>query len=140
MREQTKYLLEILYEVFFYLTQFLHSETQILIGRVEVFLEKGVLKIYRKFTAEHQCQISIQLQSNFIEIALRHGYYPVNFLHIFRPPFPRNTSGWLLLQGSGQSSNKPLRDKCPNTELFLVRIFPHSDWCQVIFTANAQKK
>ena len=21
-----------------------------------------------------------------------------------------------------------LREKCPNTELFLVRIFPHSDW------------
>ena len=95
MREQTKYLLEILYEVFFYLTQLLHSETQILIGRVEVFLEKGVLKIYRKFTAEHQCQseISIKLQSNFIEIALRHGYYPVNFLHIFRPPFPRTPLG-----------------------------------------------
>ena len=44
MREQTKYLLEILYEVFFYLTQLLHSETQILIGRVEVFLEKGFWK------------------------------------------------------------------------------------------------
>ena len=23
---------------------------------------------------------------------------------------------------------KPLREKCPNTELFLVRIFLHSDW------------
>ena len=23
--------------------------------------------------------------------------------------------------------NLPLRQKCPNTELFLVRIFPHSD-------------
>ena len=80
---------------FFSLTQLLYSETQILIGRVEVFLEKGVLKICRKFTAEHQCQseISIKLQSNFIEIALRHGYYPVNFLHIFRPTFPRKSLG-----------------------------------------------
>ena len=34
---------------------------------------------------------------NFIEIALWHGYYPVNFLYIFRPPFPRNTSGKLPL-------------------------------------------
>ena len=30
-------------------------------------------------------------------IALRHGCSPVNLLHIFRAPFPRNTSGWLLL-------------------------------------------
>ena len=22
----------------------------------------------------------------------------------------------------------PLREKCPNTEFFLVRIFPHLDW------------
>ena len=37
-------------------------------------------------------------QSNFIEIALRHGCSPVNLLYIFKTPFPRNTSGWLLLQ------------------------------------------
>ena len=30
-------------------------------------------------------------------LALRHGCSPVNLLHIFRTPFPRNTSGWLLL-------------------------------------------
>ena len=34
---------------------------------------------------------------NFIEIALRHGCSPVNLLHIFRTPFPKNTFGWLLL-------------------------------------------
>ena len=28
----------------------------------------------------------------------RHGSSPVNLLHIFRKPFPRNTPGWLLLQ------------------------------------------
>ena len=36
-------------------------------------------------------------QSNFIEIALRHGCSPVNLLHNFRTPFLKNTSGWLLL-------------------------------------------
>ena len=36
-------------------------------------------------------------QSNFIEITLRHGCSPVNLLHIFRTPFPNNTSGRLLL-------------------------------------------
>ena len=27
-------------------------------------------------------------------ITLRHGCSPVNLLHIFRPPFLKNTSGW----------------------------------------------
>ena len=60
----------------------------------EVFLAKGVLKICSKFTREHPCQnaISIKLFYNFIEIALQHGCSPVNFLHIFITPFPRNTS------------------------------------------------
>ena len=42
--------------------------------------------------AKHYC--------NFIETALRHGCSPVNLLHIFRTPFPKNTSvGLLLRQG-----------------------------------------
>ena len=46
---------------------------------------------------------STWVQSNVIEIALRHGCSPVNLLnllHIFRTPFPGNTSGWLLSQFS----------------------------------------
>ena len=60
---------------------------------------KSVLKICSKFTGEHPCRsaISIKLLCNFIEIALRHGCSPVNLLHIFRTPFPKNTSGRLLL-------------------------------------------
>ena len=39
----------------------------------------------------------------------------------------------------------PLREKCPNTELFLVRILPHSDWIWrdttylSVFSLNAGK-
>ena len=44
-----------------------------------------------------QC-VSIKLQSNFIEIALRHGHSPVNLLHIFRTPFSHNTSERLFLR------------------------------------------
>ena len=64
-----------------------------------MFLGKGVLKINSKSTGEHPCQsaISIKLQSNSIEITLRHGCSPVNLLHVFRTPFYRNTSGWRLL-------------------------------------------
>ena len=39
-----------------------------------------------------------KLQSNFIEITLRHGFSPVNLLHIFRTPFSKNTSGGCFLK------------------------------------------
>ena len=58
-------------------------------------LGKGVLKICSKLTGEHPCRsaILIKLQSNFIEITFRHGCSPVNFLHIFRTSFLKNSSG-----------------------------------------------
>ena len=65
----------------------------------EVFLRKEVLKICIKFTGEHPCQsaVSINLQSNFIEIALWHGCSPVNLLHIFRTLFHWNrNSAWVF--------------------------------------------
>ena len=70
-------------------------------SRPEVFLRTGVLKICSKFTGKHPCRsaISIKLQSDLIETALRHGCSPVNFLQIFRTPFPKNTFGRLLLKG-----------------------------------------
>ena len=65
----------------------------------ESFSGKSVLKMCSKFTGKHSCQsaISIEFQSNVIEITLRHGCSAVNLLHIFRTPFPWNTSGRLLL-------------------------------------------
>ena len=65
-----------------------------------MFLSKGVPKICSKFTGEHPCRsaISITLLCNFIKIALWHGCSPVNLLHVFRTPFPSNSSGWLLLK------------------------------------------
>ena len=49
---------------------------------------RGVLK---KWCSEN-------MQSNFIEIALRHECSPVNLVHIFRTLFPNNTSRRLLLK------------------------------------------
>ena len=68
-------------------------------SRPEVFLRKGVLKICSKFAGEHICRsaILIKLQNNFIETTLRKGCCPVNLLHIFKTPFLKNTSEWLLL-------------------------------------------
>ena len=61
----------------------------------EVFLRKGFLKICSKFTGAHPCRsaISIKLQSDFIGTALSHVCSPANLVHIFRTPFPKNTSG-----------------------------------------------
>ena len=42
-------------------------------------------------------EVDVQYPENFIKIALRYGCSPVNLLHIFRTPCPKNTSGWLLL-------------------------------------------
>ena len=43
-----------------------------------------------------KCDFS-KVASNFIEITLWHGCFPVNVLHISRTLFPRNNSGELLL-------------------------------------------
>ena len=56
---------------------------------LEVFLGKGVLKICSKFTGEHPVRI---------EIPLRHRRYPINLLHIFQTPFPKNIFGGILLE------------------------------------------
>ena len=60
-------------------------------NRSEMFSRKSVLKIFSKFTGKHPSQsvISIKLQSNFIEIKIRHGCSPVNLLHIFKTPIPK---------------------------------------------------
>ena len=39
----------------------------------------------------------VKLLSNFFEITLPRGSSPVNLLHIFRTPFPKNTSVVLFL-------------------------------------------
>ena len=51
------------------------------------------------FTGEHPYRsvISVKLLCNFVEITLWHGRSPVNLMDIFRTPFPKNTSGGLLL-------------------------------------------
>ena len=66
--------------------------------------------IYRR-TPMPKCNFSvisiirsvISVQGNFIEIAFRHGCSPVNLLHSFRKPFPKNTSGGLLLTDESAS-------------------------------------
>ena len=58
-------------------------------SHLEVFLGEGVAPCWSA--------ISMKLQSNFADIALRHGGFPVGLLQIFGAPFPTNTSEQLLL-------------------------------------------
>ena len=59
---------------------------------------RGVL---RERFSEKMLQISKRTpmpKCNFIEIALRYGCSPVNLSHVFKLPFPKNSSGRLLLK------------------------------------------
>ena len=62
--------------------------------------EKVFLKICSKSTGEHPCRsaVPIKLQSNFVEVTLRHGCSPIILLYIFRTSFLKNTSRRLLLK------------------------------------------
>ena len=43
-----------------------------------------------------KCDLN-KVTKKFIEITLWYVYFPVNLLHIFRAPFPKNTTAWLFL-------------------------------------------
>ena len=53
--------------------------------------------MFWKYGANLQENIHAELLCNFIEITLRHVCSPVDLLHIFRTPFPKNTSRGQLL-------------------------------------------
>ena len=63
----------------------------------EVFLEK----MFWKYAANLKENTHAAVW--FRQITLRHGCSPVNLLYIFRTPFLKNTSGWLLLLISSKS-------------------------------------
>ena len=54
----------------------------------KMFLRKDVQKMCGKFAGEHSCRSAITIKLLWCS--------PVNLLHIFRTPFPKNSSGGLL--------------------------------------------
>ena len=57
--------------------------------------------VLRKRCSENMQQIyriSPMPKCDFNKITLPHGCSPVNLLHVFRKPFPKNICGWLLLK------------------------------------------
>ena len=77
---------------------------------------KNALKKCSKFIVEHlsRSAISIKLLCNW------HGCCPVNLLHIFRTPFPKNTSGGLLLVLDPIYSSNLQKKSLLNDQNFLV--------------------
>ena len=70
----------------------------------EVFYKKRswkFCKIHRTEAAAQRCSEVF----NFIEITIGHGCSPVNLLHIFRTPFPKNPPERLLLIGEHVCQN-----------------------------------
>ena len=90
----------------FVILEFLYTHNEV--AYFEELQEQPLRCVLRKRCSENMQQIyrrqpcrsaiSIKLLCKFIEIELQHGCSSVNFLHIFGRPFPRNTSGWLLLE------------------------------------------
>ena len=99
-------------------------------SHLKVFLRNGFLKICSKFTGEHPCRnvISRKLLCNFLGITLRYGCSPVNLLHIFRIPSPRNTSEWLLLNSTSIWNNSYML-RMLHVKLFSVAsLIPLPEW------------
>ena len=102
--------------------------------------------VLRNFTGKHLCQSLFfnKVAGLMQQVRLWHRYFPVNFVKLLRAPFLQNTSERQLLDDGDDSVlldydrfmwieemwPVSLCEKCSNTEFFLVRIFPYSDWIQ----------
>ena len=88
-----------------------------------MFLGKGILKICRKLTGEHPCR----------SLILRHECSPVNLLHIFRTPFSKNTSRWLLQKTPTNN------DETERLEDGHCKKLRHNYWTLKLNTKNSTK-
>ena len=70
-------------------------ETALQVSHIVLIVDETDRTSFPVDKEEHPCQSMtlIKLQSNFIEMTLRHGCSPVNLLYIFRTPFLKDTSG-----------------------------------------------
>ena len=59
---------------------------------------ENMQQIYRRAPMPKSDFNKVAKQNKFIEITLRHGCSPADLLHIFGTPFPKTSSGLLLLE------------------------------------------
>ena len=62
-------------------------------------------KVFWKNAANLQENTHAEVQSNFIEITLWNGCFPVNLLHIFRAPFLRTPFDDCFWNGKGNNAS-----------------------------------
>ena len=88
---------------------FLHEFIDLPSSHPEVFLEKGVLKIYSKFPGEHPCRSVTSIKLLYWNHTST-WVFSCKFAACFRTPFPKNTSGrlldlpWIYLNGQKQDN------------------------------------
>ena len=63
-------------------------------GVLKKTYSENMQQIYRRTS---MLKSDFKLPSNFIKITFRHGCSSVILPHVFKTPFPKNTSRWLLL-------------------------------------------
>ena len=104
-----------------------------------VFQRKGVLPNFVN-SLEKTCFLAKLLQrATLLWKGPTYRYFTRSFTKFQGATFLQNTS-WSLLLSAWYLT---LREKCPNTKFFLVRIFPHSDWIRrdtshfSVFSPNA---
>ena len=105
-----------------------------------MFLRIGAVQNSSKFTAEHLCWslFLIKLKEN---PGIQHRVLPVNSAKLFKNSFLQNTSRTKFSKESFIWSVW----KVSVFGVFLVRIFPHSDWIRIdnpylsVFSPNAEK-
>ena len=111
--------------------------------------------IYRSPAAFYECLITVviallrKLLCNFIEIALQHRCSPVNLLHIFQTPFPKDISRQLLLKiywpllleleiwSLFSEENPVIRKIWPNNFIIIAwkKLIPHK-WKKLILSIS----
>ena len=86
----------------------MNTQKQPFRGVLEKMCSESMQQIYMR-THVSKCNFN-KVGKQSVDIALRHGCYPVNLQYIFRTPSPKNTSGWLLLNTLRKEENLLLTD------------------------------
>ena len=68
---------------------------------MRTYFSESALTVFGKSSILDNTPVRFSEFPKLSKSALWHGYSSVNVLHIFRRPFPKNTSRWLLLTGLG---------------------------------------
>ena len=95
-------------------------------------------QIYRR-PPMPKCDFDKVTLYNFIEIILRHKCSPVNSQHIFRAPFPKNTSGWRLLYIDFILTLTLISNRIWCSHIFTPKLSSLNNLCEIYRYSNREK-